>query len=122
MQQELATTNSLQLQTENDQAVISGNDKQLDVEPSNIDILKAGNWRTGPAIQDALNQIPSRAYLDRGNTICNYTASKLIAKNFLDNPDITNDQIIKVANASKLGITISSSDADKVKQRFPNYD
>ncbi len=122
MQQELATTNSLQLQTENDQAVISGNDKQLDVEPSNLDILKAGNWRTGPEIQDALNQIRSRAYLDRGNTICNYTASKLIVKNFLDNPDITNDQIIKVANASKLGITISSSDADKVKQRFPNYD
>ena len=61
------------------------------------ELLTAGNWRTGPGIQDALNKIRSRASLDRGEKFANKTASQLIAQNFLDNQDITNDQIIKVA-------------------------
>ena len=105
------------------------------------ELLTAGNWRTGPGIQDALNKIRSRASLDRGTKFANKTASQLIAQNFLDNRDITNDQIIKVAYGTGFKIKdeyrqdydqnvedqifkieFKSADAGQVREDFPNYD
>ncbi|MFM6155470.1 MAG: calcium-binding protein, partial [Sphaerospermopsis kisseleviana] len=87
-----------------------------------------GLWRVqnnpnNDQLAQAINKIRNSASsLDRGGTLGGETATQIVYKDYLDNPKITNDQIIQMVqpgNVSK--ITTDPNNAAKIRQEYPDY-
>ncbi len=87
-----------------------------------------GLWRVQNSpnnnqLAQAINQIRNSASsLDRGGTLGGETATQIVYKDYLDNPKITNNQIIQMVqlgNVSK--ITTDPNNAAKIRQEYPDY-
>jgi Ca2+-binding RTX toxin-like protein len=87
-----------------------------------------GIWRiennsNNQPLVDAINTIRNNAQLlDRGSTLNGQTASQAASRYFLDNPNVTNDQLIAMVQPGNISkINTSPATAARIADRYPDY-
>ena len=87
----------------------------------NIDLdLKRWSWRgSDPNLTDAISGMVSRMKFDRGLRIDGYSATRIVVENFLDDPNVTNEQITQISRRARNDFGVR--DLDNVRNKYPDY-
>ncbi|NEO34001.1 MAG: hypothetical protein F6K36_27020, partial [Symploca sp. SIO3C6] len=88
----------------------------------NLDLnIERWNWRGGQGteINKAISNLLDRSSLDRGNTVGGYTATRILVEKFLDDRNITNEQILEASNLTLDDFT--QPDPGAITNKYPEY-
>jgi hypothetical protein len=87
-----------------------------------------GLWRiekspNNQQLVQSINKIRNSAQLlDRGGKLGVETATQIVYKDYLDNPNLTDNQLIQIVQPGQISkITTSAENAVKIKQNYPDY-